>query len=329
MNWISMLSTRTKLALLLAVCSLGTATVATTALLGLRTTVNDAQALVQNEVAAVQELGDLRADVGNMRRFEKDMFLNLADETELNRYHEAWVKQVDAGLARLTGLQARLPAEELPTIEQFRSGLAGYRQAVEAIHVGISRGEINDPWRANKLLEPAKTNIRTADDALGSITRNVASRMEATVAQLARTKQWVFLVTLLAASGSIALAIALGLAISRRITKPIEAAAQGMARIAAGDLSTHIVPVGKDEVARMLAGMQTMQSSLSTLVKDVRDGIDAINTASVEIATGNQDLSARTEQTASNLQQTAASMEQLTSTVRQSADAARQANQLA
>ena len=39
------------------------------------------------------------------------------------------------------------------------------------------------------------------------------------------------------------------------------------------------------------------------------------DTASVEIATGNQDLSQRTEQTASNLQQTASSMEQLTGTV--------------
>ena len=97
----------------------------------------------------------LRADVGNMRRFEKDMFLNLADEAELTRYHEAWVKQVDAGLERLTGLQARLPADDLPTIEQFKSGLAGYRKAVEAIHQGISRGEIN-VQEATKLLSQIK-----------------------------------------------------------------------------------------------------------------------------------------------------------------------------
>jgi methyl-accepting chemotaxis protein len=56
---------------------------------------------------------------------------------------------------------------------------------------------------------------------------------------------------------------------------------------------------------------------------------DGISTASTQIATGNQDLSARTEQAASSLQQSAASMEQLTGTVRQSAESASQAAQLA
>ncbi len=64
-------------------------------------------------------------------------------------------------------------------------------------------------------------------------------------------------------------------------------------------------------------------------IAQVRASADSINTASVEITSGNNDLSRRTEQTASNLQKAASSMEQLTSTVKQSADAARQANQLA
>ena len=51
--------------------------------------------------------------------------------------------------------------------------------------------------------------------------------------------------------------------------------------------------------------------------------------ASAQIASGNNDLSARTEQQASALEETAASMEELGSTVRQNADNARTANQLA
>jgi methyl-accepting chemotaxis protein len=53
------------------------------------------------------------------------------------------------------------------------------------------------------------------------------------------------------------------------------------------------------------------------------------NTASREIAAGNQDMSQRTERTAANLQQIASSMSQLTGTVQQTADSARSANQLA
>ncbi len=52
----------------------------------------------------------------------------------------------------------------------------------------------------------------------------------------------------------------------------------------------------------------------------VREALQSVAVASSEIASGNNDLSARTEQQASALQQTAASMEQLNSTVRQNAD---------
>jgi methyl-accepting chemotaxis protein len=61
----------------------------------------------------------------------------------------------------------------------------------------------------------------------------------------------------------------------------------------------------------------------------VRDGTDAITTASGEIAAGNIDLSARTEEQASSLEETAASMEELTSTVQQNTEHVRHANELA
>ncbi len=77
---------------------------------------------------------------------------------------------------------------------------------------------------------------------------------------------------------------------------------------------------------------QTLRSTLERMasaVASVRSSASSMEVACAEIASGNQDLSARTENQASALQQTAASMEELSSTVKQNADNARQANQLA
>ncbi|MBB6562754.1 methyl-accepting chemotaxis protein [Acidovorax soli] len=113
------------------------------------------------------------------------------------------------------------------------------------------------------------------------------------------------------------------------ISDPLNQAVGIIDAIAAGDLTRELSSTRKDEFGHMLRSLSAMSARLRSVVSEVRHGVDSVSSASVEIANGNHDLSARTEQTASNLEETAASMEQLTATVSQSADTARQANQLA
>ncbi len=115
----------------------------------------------------------------------------------------------------------------------------------------------------------------------------------------------------------------------KSITTPLNEAV-GIARIvASGDLSTEITVRGTDEIGTLLSSLKEMHDSLAGIVAKVRTGTDAIADASIEIAQGNMDLSARTEEQASSLEETASAMEELTSTVKQNAESAGQASQLA
>ena len=117
--------------------------------------------------------------------------------------------------------------------------------------------------------------------------------------------------------------------LTRSITRPLNEAVRVAQTVADGDLTSRIESSSRDETGQLMMALKNMNASLATVVSGVRQGTDAIATASGEIAAGNQDLSSRTEEQASSLEQTAASMEELTSTVKQNADNARQANQLA
>ncbi|MFN9122170.1 MAG: methyl-accepting chemotaxis protein [bacterium] len=81
--------------------------------------------------------------------------------------------------------------------------------------------------------------------------------------------------------------------------------------------------------AEITAAVDAVQSSLVTIVGQIKEATESINTAAKEIAQGNTDLSQRTEEQASSLEETASSMEELTSTVKQNSENAKQANQLA
>jgi methyl-accepting chemotaxis protein len=131
---------------------------------------------------------------------------------------------------------------------------------------------------------------------------------------------------------AVLIAAGLGIWVTRAITGQLggepDYAANVARQIAEGNLMVD-VQVKNGDTASLLAVMREMRDSLAKVVSRVRQGAEAVSTASAEIAQGNSDLSSRTESQASSLEETAASMEELGSTVKQNADNSRQANQLA
>jgi len=203
-----------------------------------------------------------------------------------------------------------------------------YSAARSALFKRKAEQGVSDEFKADiagKLLPELKKYLAAVDDVVSyqdALFQAADDRIDAVYASSR---------TLLLAIGLFALVcgIALGLWLTRGITRPL-AHAVGLARqVACGDLTADIQVSSTDEVGMLLAALKDMTTSLLKTVSEVRSGTDTIVTASQQIAAGNLDLSARTEQQASSLEETASSMEELTSTVRQNADNARQANTLA
>ena len=136
------------------------------------------------------------------------------------------------------------------------------------------------------------------------------------------------LVALLALAG-VACAAAVSWRFGRGLGLALASASAAAQRIGNGELGTPVRVDRQDEIGQLMGALERARSSLVGLVREVRQGIESVGTASEEIARGNADLSSRTEHTASNLQQTASSMEQITGTVQQSAASAQQARTLA
>ncbi|UJB65916.1 Cache 3/Cache 2 fusion domain-containing protein [Acidovorax sp. YS12] len=125
------------------------------------------------------------------------------------------------------------------------------------------------------------------------------------------------------------LGVGLFVMLRRGVSQPLTGLTQAITLVAQGDLTQSFQTTRRDEIGALVQEVEGMRLRYVQMLQQVRTAVDGIGTASAEIASGNQDLSARTEATASSLGQTAQSLEHLTATVRQSADAAHQANQLA
>jgi methyl-accepting chemotaxis protein len=128
------------------------------------------------------------------------------------------------------------------------------------------------------------------------------------------------------AAGVVAvLSLAAGWLLRSAVKHAVESTVECVIRVAGGDLETKIESPGKDEFSWLRHELNSMRKKLRTLVLDVRRSVDSVNTASLEIASGNTDLSTRTENQAGALQQTASSMRQLTSAVLSNAQSTQEA----
>jgi methyl-accepting chemotaxis protein len=245
---------------------------------------------------------------------------------------EMYKDLIPAGVASISELQKQLQAMDMSAPEKAQlEKIAGLRKAV-----------LDSLAKANEL--------KKAGDATGA-TQEISSRFNGAVTPyLAALREFARMQTdirqqaqaefterrstsLTIAAFQVALLIggivAGAFFLIRNIRNPLREAMGFAEKIASGDLTAQIHNDRKDEFGAMSAALISMRDRLVNVVTDVKRGTENINVAAREIATGNNDLSARTEQTASNLQQTAASMEQMSGAIRQSADSARVANQLA
>ncbi len=329
MQWLNRISVATKLALIVGVALLALAAVGGGGLVSLRAAGATTLAVMNTELEAVEQLGKARASVGNLRRYEKDMFLNLGDEAAFDGYLQRWRKEGDVAKALMSASQAVLGDAERERIAAMQRGLDNYRKGFEGLVLRIGTGQLNDPWAANKAMEPLKGDVRAMDKMLEELGSAVDTRVKARQAEIVAATQRNFVIGLAAFAAAALMLTAMAWAIGRGITRPLAAAAAALDRVAGGDLSQPIAASGSDEVAGMTQRLAGMQEALRQVAASIQISADGVATASTQIAGSSVDLSSRSEQQAASLQQTAASMSQLSDAVRASAGTAQQASTLA
>jgi methyl-accepting chemotaxis protein len=320
----------TKLGIAFSVLLLLSACIGIGAILGLGAVNHTAATLSSDWMPSMRVIQDIKSQVARIRTRELQYIIS-SDIAEMDKYdkviagdlddlakmEEQFVKQVDT-------------AEEKQLYGDFQSMWTKYMEEDKKLRAAMRAG---DETGAKALIRGDSNqlivSLRGQIDKMVTLYGDGGNAAAAAGAQTYQAvRNWII--------GLIVLSIALGAAAAVTITRWLTGTLGGepayaveiAGRIAAGELSTPI-DTRLDDRRSLLFAMKSMRDSLAAIVAEVRTGTETINTAAMEIAAGNDDLSARTEQQAGSLEETAASMEELTATVRQNSANAGAANTLA
>jgi methyl-accepting chemotaxis protein len=240
----------------------------------------------------------------NMKTAEKDY-----DTAFARAQQSAKASELEAALSKLPALRATQKQAQ----DKVLALVAANADAKEVINK-----EETPAWRALKaeLLKQGKAATQTSQETYVRVTATINRAVYIAIG-----------LAVLAAVVTLVLSLRMMSTLRKELGGDPVAARTALQSIAQGDLATHINNHGGKN--SLMGVMIEMDTSLKTLVSEVRDSASNIAMASSEIAQGDADLSARTESQAAALEQTSASMAQLSDTVKQNASHASQANQLA
>jgi aerotaxis receptor len=234
-----------------------------------------------------------------------------------------WVRANAAPMVRNGQLQGYLSVRTKPTRAEIDAAQSLYRRICNgsARGMGFYRGLVVRTglmrWRSALQILPAAWRVRLPLAASLAVAAAALLASGLQGARLAATAASVFAGFLLA-----------WWFIEVQLTSPLRRILELAQQVASGEAGRELRLNRCDEIGLIARAINQSGLNLQSLMSDVREQVEGVETASGEIAAANAELSRRTEQAAANLEEAAAAMDEQTSTVRQNSETAQQVSRL-
>ncbi|MEO4046457.1 methyl-accepting chemotaxis protein [Pseudomonas sp. CAU 1711] len=215
-------------------------------------------------------------------------------------------------------------AESRADLERLGQLMRDYEQSVQqVIDSHRASGSLAEASAIDSLMPQLRERGSAADKAMTELVEHKKQRAKEaseTIADiyLGSRTQMIALILISALVG-----FAIGIFITRSISRPLNRAVSVANSLAEGDLGVQVVVDSQDETGRLLTSMQHMTERLRNVMADVRSAADSLSSASEQVSATSQSLSQAATEQAASVEETSASVEQMSASIAQNTDSAR------
>ncbi|MCM0081103.1 methyl-accepting chemotaxis protein [Geomonas sp. Red32] len=270
-----------------------------------------------NGDASVSEFAfKCEVDIINLRRFEKDCFLNVADPAKVQDYFDKWKAQrakLDEHLVEL-GKYASL-AKDKETLSKMNALKSGYEEGFTNVHNAIVAHKVTTPAGANAAIEAYKDKIHSLDTISHELAVEGNTRMDSQEKVMAALARHITLIVVGIVAVGILLCLGISVLITRSITTPVANAVRIAETLASGDLTASCQTSAKDEIGQLLNAMDGMAAKLRAMIGKILDTSAQLATASEEIISGSDQLAQSANSQASATEETSSTMVQMAASI--------------
>lgn len=262
---------------------------------------------------SVMELGTVGQDIMRIRTLTLRLMLNRSPEAL--RENIAKLESLKSGLqvAETRYLELIGSAKERELYNDFLASQQAYLQRQSRVMELSAQNQLDAALQViNGEMNQYADKMTQALNELTALNKQGAGQAsEEALAVFGSATNWV--VGMMLFTALITLMLAWGL--TRSIVMPL-AQALGIAQVvAAGDLTANIVVHGRDEPARLLEALKTMQQNLRRTILRISDSSNQLASASEELSTVTEDSTRGLHQQSLEIDQAATAVNQMTAAV--------------
>ena len=266
----------------------------------------------QNWLPSIVSLGDLNASMLRIRALT--MRLMLVEGEAVSATDQALTKLVGEIGTLNSAYEKRITIpEEKAAYERFASAQKLYFSEQGKIASLVRQGALDQAivLMGGAINSHADDMTRALLDLQRINSDEAGSAAERSVAVYESALMWVVITIALAAIATVILA----LMFTRSIVRPLNQALTVAETVASGDLTQEFVIDGKDEPARLLAALKTMQLSLRRTIQGISDSSNQLASAAEELNAVTEDSSRGLHQQNHEIEQAATAVNEMTAAV--------------
>ena len=286
--------------------------------------------MIQGDATISEEAARARANVIGLRRYEKDLFINIGDKAMEDNYLKLWQEQHDHLIKRMDGLDKVVTdSHEKDEVKAMRTELSAYDGGMKRVLGMITAGSVKDAKQADTAVNEVKDAIHKLEENAKQLAEESNTRMDKQEGMFADRAKHTNTIMITLSLIAIVLSIIVTLIITRSITIPVGVGVAVAKRLSEGDLNAEIKVDSKDEIGNLMTALKVMVDKLRNVVVDVKTASDNVASGSEQLSSGAQQMSQGTTEQAASTEEASSSIEEMNATIKQNADNALQTEKIA
>lgn len=306
MRWFLNLTTQAKLLssfslmiVLIGLCGLTTHQV-------LQTAQTNQRRMQQDEFRSSMLAMEIRTLQNNVRVRTLQLLL-LGDpkrDAPLRRRISDSLARIDQAIAELLAIETRQKDQaSIELVRRAEQALVEYREARIGFIAMVDAGSVQEARHAAITIQADRFDL--VHELLTKVVQKTEADTQLAGKQAEQQLQDVYKVFAVLATGSILLAIAMAMALSRQIAKPLEEASKLAERVASGDLSVNMSKEDRhDEVGILRRSLVKMVCEMRNVQGELKTGVEVLASSSREILATVSQVAAGASQTAAAVNET-------------------------